>query len=94
MKNIQEVLKLKEQQIQQIQKEVEVLRMAARLLADDNEGGPGGRPATSSNIAAPPMATPPGMVMRPAPSAPVAAPKESATYVTASAWDVSKPQFP
>jgi hypothetical protein len=37
MKNIYEVLKQKEAQIQQIQKEIEALKIAARLLADDGE---------------------------------------------------------
>ncbi len=92
MKNINDVLRLKEQQIQQLQREIEALRVAARLLADDNEVAP--RPASSTNVAVPAM-PPPQMVMRPAqPVAPVSAPKESSTYVAASAWDVTKPQFP
>lgn len=91
MKNIQEVMKAKEQQLQQIQRELEALRTVARLLADDSEVAPGARPATSTNVAVPPMQAPP-MVMRPA--QPAAPPKESTTYVAPSAWDVSKPQFP
>ena len=94
MKNINDVLRIKEQQVQQLQREIEALRVAARLLADETDVM-AARPATSTNVAVPAMPPPP-MVMRPAPAvaAPVAAPKESATYVTASAWDVSKPQFP
>lgn len=94
MKNINDVLRLKEQQIQQLQREIEALRVAARLLADDNDVVPAPRPATSTNVAVPAMPAP-QMVMRPAqPVAPVSAPKESSTYVAASAWDVTKPQFP
>lgn len=37
MKNIYDVLKQKEAQIQLIQREVEALRLAARLLAEDEE---------------------------------------------------------
>jgi hypothetical protein len=37
MKNIYEVLRQKEDEIQQLQKDIEALRVAARLLADDNE---------------------------------------------------------
>jgi hypothetical protein len=37
MKNIFEVLRQKEAELQQMQKEVEALRMAARLLADEGD---------------------------------------------------------
>ena len=37
MKNIYEVLRQKENEIQQLQRDIEALRVAARLLADDNE---------------------------------------------------------
>jgi hypothetical protein len=37
MKNIFDVLKQKEAELQQIQKEVEALRTAARLLTDESE---------------------------------------------------------
>ena len=37
MKNIYEVLRQKENEIQQLQKDIEALRVAARLLADDND---------------------------------------------------------
>ncbi|HVP42837.1 MAG TPA: hypothetical protein VMS96_05365 [Terriglobales bacterium] len=89
MKNINDVIRAKEQQVQQLQRELEVLRSAARLLADDTDAAPAPRPASASNVATP-------MVMRPAqPAAPVAAPaKESGAYVAPSAWDASKPQFP
>lgn len=91
MKNIHEVLRAKEQQLQQVQKEIEALKTAARLLADEGEATPA-RAASSTHIAVPQM------IMRPAPVVaqpqPVAAPKETATYVAPSAWDVTKPQFP
>lgn len=90
MKNIQDVIKAKEQQLQQIQRELEALRVAARLLADDSDA-PAARAATTASVPAAATAAP-AMVMRPA--QPVAAPKESGTYVAASAWDVTKPQFP
>jgi len=91
MKNIHEVLRAKEQQLQQIQKEIEALKTAARLLAEESEAAPG-RAASSTNVAVPQMVMRPA---QPAPAtAPAAAPKESASYVAASAWDVAKPQFP
>jgi regulator of replication initiation timing len=37
MKNIYDVLKQKEAQIEQLQAEIEALKVAARLLADDDE---------------------------------------------------------
>jgi len=37
MRNIYEVIRHKEAQIQEIQKELEALRVAARLLADDDK---------------------------------------------------------
>ncbi len=93
MKNIHDVIRAKEQQVQQLQRELEVLRAAAKLLAEDSDATP--RAATSTSGAAASLPTPP-MVMRPAPAAaPVAAPaKEGGAYVAPSAWDASKPQFP
>lgn len=46
MKNIYDVIKQKEAQVQQLQKEIEALQIAARLLADETE------------ITAPPKAVP------------------------------------
>ena len=37
MKNIYEVLRQKELELQQLQKDIEALRVAARLLADDSD---------------------------------------------------------
>jgi hypothetical protein len=93
MKNIHEVLRIKEQQLQQIQKEIEALRVAARLLADESDMAPAptARPATSTNVPVPQM------IMRPAQpvaAQPAYAPKETTTYVAPSSWDITKPQFP
>lgn len=92
MKNIEDVIRGKEQQLQQIQKELEALRLAAKLLAEDSDRAPAARPATAGNIPGPPM------IMRPAqpgaaPQA-VTAPKEAPSYVAPTAWDMTKPQFP
>jgi hypothetical protein len=59
MKNIYEVLRQKELELQQLQKDIEALRVAARLLADDNEA----EPASSSrsmgtSVSAPRITTP------------------------------------
>ncbi len=51
MKNIYEVLRQKELEVQQLQREIEALRVAARLLADDNETE--AATARPSNVAAP-----------------------------------------
>ena len=94
MKNIHDVLRIKEQQVQQLQREIEALRVAVRILAEESDAAPAARAASASNGTTPGMSAPP-MVMRPAqPVSPVAAPKDSGSYVSASAWDVSKPQFP
>lgn len=39
MKNIFEVIRQKEQEIQELQKQIDALRIAARLLSDDSESG-------------------------------------------------------
>jgi hypothetical protein len=39
MKNPYEVLRVKEQQIQKVKKEIEALRIAARLLGAESESG-------------------------------------------------------
>ncbi len=43
MKNPAEVLWIKEQELQKVKKEVEALRIAARLLNDDGPSGSDGR---------------------------------------------------
>lgn len=42
MKNIHEVLREKEQQIEQLQRDIEVLRAAARLLDGESSPSPSG----------------------------------------------------
>jgi len=62
MKNIHDVLRQKELEIQQIQREIEALRIAARLLADDAESEPAMvRPSVASTPAARPAPAPPVM---------------------------------
>ena len=39
MKNIYDVIRQKEQEISELQRQIEALRTAARLLADDQESG-------------------------------------------------------
>lgn len=57
MKNIHDVLRQKELEIQQIQREIEALRVAARLLADDNDtDAPALRTAVPSTAAPRPAA--------------------------------------
>ena len=79
MKTIQDVLRAKEGQLQQIQKEIEALKLAARLVAEESE------PAAARATAPTPA---PQMVMRPQ------ATQAQPAAVAASAWDVTKPQFP
>lgn len=62
MKDINEVLRRKEMDLQQIQKEVEALRVAARLLSEDAEAAAAFAPraATPVSYAAPARTTPSG----------------------------------
>ena len=55
MKNIFDVLKQKEAELQQIQKEIEALRVAARIMQEDGEprGDAGGRQAAAPPAPAP-----------------------------------------
>jgi hypothetical protein len=62
MKNLYDVLRQKEAEIQQLQKDIEALRVAARLLADEGESEPvNTRPMTgptpTPRVAAAPVAT-------------------------------------
>jgi hypothetical protein len=59
MKNIYEVLRQKEAELQQLQKEIEALRVAARLLAEE------GDPRLDSAVR--PVIAPTGPVPAPAP---------------------------
>ncbi len=56
MKNLYDVLRQKEAEIQQLQKDIEALRVAARLLADEGE---------AETVAARPMPTPTPRVTTP-----------------------------
>ena len=60
MKNVFDVLRQKEAELQQIQKEIEALRVAARLLADeqeaDDDSGPS-RTAVAAVLSRPAPAT-------------------------------------
>jgi hypothetical protein len=58
MKNIFDVLRQKEAELQQIQKEVEALRVAARLLSDESE-------ARAEAVVRPPAPTLPGPIAAP-----------------------------
>ena len=50
MKNLYDVLAQKEHQLQQLQKEVEALRLAARILSEQESG------TSSAAVSAPPQA--------------------------------------
>lgn len=56
MKNIYDVLKQKEAQIEQLQAEIEALKIAARLLADDGDVLEVSRPAAPA-VAGVPLAS-------------------------------------
>jgi asparagine synthetase A len=49
MKNVYEVLRLKELEISRLRKEVEALRVAAPLLSEDNDGGNENKPKLASS---------------------------------------------
>ncbi len=60
MRNIYDVIRQKESQLQDIQKELEALRLAARLLADEEKSDvdpPKMRMAAAASVAAPPLKT-------------------------------------
>ncbi len=61
MRNIYDVIRQKESQLQDIQKELEALRLAARLLVDEDKAEfdtPKMRMAAASSVAPSPMVTP------------------------------------
>lgn len=53
MKNIYEVLRQKELELQQLQRDIEALRLAARLLADDSAAETSGARPLASSVPAP-----------------------------------------
>lgn len=57
MKNIYEVLRQKELELQQLQKDIEALRVAARLLADDNDVEVASSRSIGSSVASPRIST-------------------------------------
>ncbi len=74
MKNIHDVLRQKELEIQQIQREIEALRLAARLLADDAETeAPAVRPSVASAAVPRPAAAP--VMAKPADQTPFSVPQ-------------------
>jgi len=83
MRDINEVLRKKEVDLQQLQREVEALRIAARLLSEETEPATVyARPATPTNAYAPPT--------RPAPPPPAGA--ADAGY--GASWDAAAKKFP
>ncbi len=80
MRNIHEVLREKEQIVEQAQKDIEVLRQAIRLLSEQR--GENGEPAGASSLSSMPS---PSMVMRPSSGA------KDSSY---SGWDAGSKQFP
>lgn len=82
MKDINEVLKKKETDLQQLQREVEALRIAARLLSEEVE--------TVTAYARPAPANAYAPSTRPAP--PPAAAATDAGY--GASWDAAAKEFP
>ena len=83
MKDINEVLRRKEVDLQQLQREVEALRVAARLLSEEAEAAPAyARTAAPVSAYAPPA--------RPAPPPPAGS--SDAGY--GSPWDAAAKKFP
>jgi len=82
MKDINEVLRKKETDLQQLQRDVEALRVAVRILSEDAEaGGAFPRPATAAiSYATPARPTPP------------AASATDAGY--GASWDAAGKKFP
>lgn len=78
MKDINELIRRKEAELQQIQKDMELLRVAARLLSEESEAGAYTSRATTSSVYASPR--------RPAPGA------SEGGY--AAPWDAAAKKFP
>ncbi len=78
MKNIHEVLRAKEQLLEQTQKDIEALRHTIKLLSDGNEEAAPASASSLSNMPVPPV------VMRPAGA-------KDSSYST---WDGGPKQFP
>jgi len=82
MRDINEVLKKKELDLQQLQREVEALRVAARLLSEESEADPAYTRLAAASGYAPPT--------RPAP--PPASGAGDAGY--GASWDAAAKKFP
>ena len=83
MRDINEVLRKKEVDLQQLQREVEALRVAARILSEDAEsGGAFPRPATAAVSYSTPAR----------PTVPPAAGATDAGY--GASWDAAGKKFP
>ncbi len=81
MRNIHEVLRAKEQLLEQTQKDIEALRHTIKLLTEEREEAPENSSASAlSSLPVPPV------VMRPAGS--------SAKDAGYSTWDAGSKQFP
>jgi hypothetical protein len=87
MKNIYEVMRQKEAEIQQLQREIEALRTAARLLVDENDPSPDSFARSSSNAG-----TNSAPVLRPAASQSAVQGKTEVGY--SAARENSLRQFP
>lgn len=82
MKDINEVLRKKEVDLQQLQKEVEALRVAMRILSEDADAGNGlPRPAT-------------GVISYTPPGRSATAPAAISDTGYAAPWDASGKKFP
>jgi len=83
MKDINEVLRKKEADLQQIQREVEALRVAVRLLSEETEAASiFARPVLPTSAYAPPT--------RPAPPPTAGSPDPG----YGSSWDAAAKKFP
>ncbi len=82
MRNIHEVLKAKEQLVEQGQRDIEILRQAIRLLSDEREESGESMSAGGSSLSSMPA---PPVVMRSAAGA------KGSSY---SGWDADSKQFP
>jgi len=91
MKNIYEVMRQKEAEIQQLQRDIEALRTAARLLADESDPSPDSFGRSANGTGPNSLAAAP--VLRPAASqSPVPANKAEVSY--SAARENSLRQFP
>jgi hypothetical protein len=90
MRNIYDVLRQKEAEIQQLQRDIEALRVAARLLADDSD--PSLDSFSRSSAGAPVVAAASGM--RPAPPPAPATVAKGGEVAYSAARENSLRQFP